>query len=287
MSDEERDNELSTMEEASQGQYKAEWREDGMSEMDGKGRFYIDGEDQGREVIPNRLIQKTDEQKAGEADTLRLENSELRQRYDAAEPFLRLADKPVLREILNEYISRGEVEQPTGPAHSVEDSAGYRLRVAEPEAEAIMDTMRLHVSTLPEYEAQIIQNNPRAFNDLYDRVKATLGERAASIKPRPSNTTFQMADGRSVPVSDRASLEQSIRSKEVQKVLARVEGPGAALQDPQPEDPKRAYREARARLHRVRESGTPAQATQAEMDMIAAYFGDDDKPAKPKRGVNW
>lgn len=245
------------------------------------GDEFIDGEPTG-ERVPLRLyggegvnVSAPSNTGPDELAEVRRERDDLRRQFDEAEPFLRAAGKPVMREILNEYVQRGELEPPRGPAHGIEDSAGYRMRVAEPEAEAVMEVMRLHADTLPEYEAQVLNSNPRAFNNAYDKIKATLGDRVNTIRPRSSGLPAAYPN---VPM-DRRTMETILRSKEVQN--ARVEPPGGSTPEyPAPElTHEKAFQTARARLDRARQYGTPTQAADAETDLIAAYFD----PPKPRR----
>ena len=226
----------------------------------------------GPEALPGASSDGPDELTA-----LRQERDDLRQRFEEAEPFLRISTDPIMREILNERVARGEVEPPRSPAPAPEDVVGYHKRVGEPESASILHAMRQYAESLPDYQAQELNSNHRVWNAAYDRFKAA----GAGSLPRPA----MPASYPQVPM-DRRTMETILRSKEVRE--ARVEPPGGALPDyPDVPDDGRAsakeYHAQKAKLRRAySDSGTPGDRDRAEQAMVEAYFSAGEP--KSKRG---
>lgn len=282
--DEERDD-LNQTEAASAGQMRVEWRDDGVG--DGKGEMTINGEPAGREPLPPNMPPQSPASSPADPDeteALRQENAELKAQFEQAQPFIAMNGNPAMKQMLDEYISRGEVEAPRGPAHTLEDSAGFQLRASEPEFEAVREVMRLHASTLPEYEAQILDSNPAAFNRAYDKIKATLGDKVKAIRPHPPALPAAYSN---VPM-DRRTLETAIRAKEVSR--ARVEPPGIAPQEQDADPANRDWSKEGQRLLNARNNGEKYvvyKGQRMEMDHALVMHRTTPPERTPQGGTNW
>jgi hypothetical protein len=238
----------------------------------GDARLILDGADSGERVaIPEHMRPSAPQGDPDEAAAIRAERDELRQRFEEAEPYIRIAGDPIMRDILNERIERGEIESPRSASPDPEHIIGYKQRMAEPESAAILGAMADYAATLPNYQAEELNSNHRAWCAAYDRFK----QAGAGSLPRPA----MPASYPNVPM-DRRSLEAILKSKEVSN--ARVEGPGGAVPDYPADDGadgRKEYANVKARLQRANESGTPGDRDALEMQLVAAH----DRLRSPRR----
>lgn len=199
-----------------------------------KFKLKVHGEDIERELSPEEIVAKLQM-----AEDYHLKTSQLAEQRRKIEPFLPIIDKPVFKQIVDEMVSRGEIEapQPTTPP-SPEDVIGYRLRCAEPDFKEIQASVTEWATTLPVYEADILDKNHKAFNDAYDRFK---GLRASKIAPTVAP-----------PAPSTADIEKSIAAKEVAKETARVEAPTGTTPEV---DPAREWKKIDRQLERAVKTG--------------------------------
>ena len=197
-----------------------------------------------------------------EVAELRRERDELKAQYEEIEPFGRMAQDRVFLEIVEEKISRGEMEPPWSPPPAPEDIVGYHKRIGEPESASILQAMQQYANTLPEWQRQELDSNERVWNAAFDRFKKA----GAGSLPRPRPAAYGN------PPLDRRTMETILRSKEVRE--ARVEPPGPAIPDPEDEGASvaRNFARVKAQHQRTYAVGNAADRERADTALVEAWF---------------
>ncbi len=217
-----------------------------------KYKLMIRGELQEKEYTNDELVARLQM-----AESYGLKNDELREKHKKIEPFLHVFDRPDFKEWLESKVAMGDIPAPTPPpAPASEEIIRYRLRTQEPEFGEIRSQMIAWAATLPDAEAEILNNSHKAFNDAYDHFKSTRKTPAAAPPPPP--------------VVPKKEVEKAIAAKEVIKEQARVEPPGGA---PEEVNPKREWEKEDRRLRRaVREREKWVMYQGKRMDAEAAWI---------------
>ena len=199
-----------------------------------KFKLMVRGEFQEKEYTNDELIARLQM-----AESYGIRNDELREKHKKIEPFLHVFDRPDFKEWLESKVQVGEIQPPSQSAPPAnEDVIRYRLRAQEPEFGEIRSKMVAWAATLPDSEAEILNNSHKAFVDAYDHFKST----RKTVAPAPAP----------IPTVPNKVVEKAIAAKEVIKAQARVEGPGDA---PQEVDPGKEYAKEERRLKRAVQGG--------------------------------
>jgi len=199
-----------------------------------KFKLMVRGEFQEREYTNDELIARLQM-----AESYGIRNDELREKHKKIEPFLHVFDRPDFKEWLETKVQVGEITPPSQSAPPAnEDVIRYRLRSQEPEFADIRSQMVAWAATLPDSEADILNNSHKAFVDAYDHFKSTRKTVAPAAPP--------------IPTAPNKTIDKAIAAKEVIKAQARVEGPGDA---PQEVDPAKEWHKEERRLKRAVQGG--------------------------------
>lgn len=178
-----------------------------------KFKLMVRGEMQEREYSTDELVARLQM-----AESYGLKNDEIREKYKKVEHLIPIAERPDFKEWLQAKVEMGEIQAPApAPMPDSTDVIKYRLRTQEPEFNEIRQQMIAWAATLPDEEAELLNNSHRAFVDAYDHFK-TISKR----------TTLPPAPAAPAPVVPKKDIEKVIAAKEVIKKEARVEPPGDA-----------------------------------------------------------
>lgn len=208
-----------------------------------KFKLKVQGEEIEREYTPQELIARLQMAEDYQKKTMQL--AEERRKI---EPFMPIIEKPEFKQWIGEQVEAGVLEAPrTAPPPSPEDIIGFRMRQQEPEFVEIQTAMTEWAATIPAYEAEILNTNPRAFNDAYDRFKATKKALAEKATPPPAPRPPEP------PKPDPKVMEQILQAKKVASEQARVETPGGT---PPEVDPKKEWRKVDQMLRKAVKDGT-------------------------------
>lgn len=224
-----------------------------------KYKLMIRGELQEKEYNQDELVARLQM-----AESYGLKNDELREKHKKIEPFLHVFERPDFKEWLDNKMAMGEIPAPAAPQQPAsEEIIRYRLRTQEPEFGEIRSQMIAWAATLPDAEAEILNNSHKAFNDAYDHFKSTRKAPTPAAPPPP-------------PVVPKKEVEKAIAAKEVIKEQARVEPPGGA---PAEVDPSKEYQKEYRRLQRAVRSGEKwvmykGKRMESDIALVAHRMGD-------------
>ena len=184
-----------------------------------KFKLKVQGEELERELTHEELVARLQM-----AEDYQLKTMRLAEERREIEPFMPVIRKPEFKQWLSDQVEAGVIETPkTAPPPSDDDIIRYRMREQEPDFKEVQRLMAEWASTLPSYEADILETNHKVFNEVYDRFKSKRDLRIKEATPPPPIPPQQ-------PVRiDPKDLEKIIQAKEVQKAQAQVEAPGGTI----------------------------------------------------------